>query len=129
MVETVLVYTLKRAYRFLFLILFLPLVAFCSKQSAPVFDDAEFKELTENQKKTLHLSYGVQVEKLRSGYLKDAGVPEGFIILKANNQDIKSPTDMESAFRAAQASDEQTLWIWGKTPAGRPMSFAIYLGE
>jgi len=90
---------------------------------------AEFKELTENQLKTLHLSYGVQVTKLKSGYLKDAGVPEDFIILKANNQNIKSVADMESAFKSAQASDEQTLWIWGKTPAGRAMSFAIYLGE
>ena len=66
---------------------------------------------------------------LKSGYLKDAGVPEGFIILKANNQNIKSAADMENVFRSAQSSDEQTLWIWGKTPAGRPMSFAVYLGE
>ncbi len=90
---------------------------------------AEFKELTENQQKTLNLSYGVQVTKLKSGYLKDAGVPEGFIILKANNQNIKTVADMESAFKSAQGSDEQTLWIWGKTPAGRAMSFAVYLGE
>lgn len=90
---------------------------------------ADFKELTESQKKTLNLSYGVQVKNLKSGYLKNAGVSEDFIILKANNQNIKSAADMESAFRAAQASDEQTLWIYGKTPAGRPMSFAVYLGE
>ena len=90
---------------------------------------AEFKELTESQQKTLHLSYGVQVTKLKDGYLKSAGVPEGFIILKANNQNIRSAADMDSVFKSAQASDEQTLWIWGKTPAGRPMSFAVYLGE
>jgi Do/DeqQ family serine protease len=90
---------------------------------------AEFKELTDSQKKTLNLSYGVQVTNLKSGYLRDAGVPEGFIILKANNQNIKSSADMESVFRSAQASDEQTLFIWGKTPAGRAMSFAVYLGE
>ncbi len=90
---------------------------------------AEFKELTDSQKKTLNLSYGVQVTNLKSGYLRDAGVPEGFIILKANNQSIKSLADMESVFRSAQASDEQTLFIWGKTPAGRTMSFAVYLGE
>lgn len=90
---------------------------------------AEFKELTDSQKKTLNLSYGVQVTNLKSGYLKNAGVPEGFIILKVNNQNIKSSADMESAFRAAQASDEQTLWIWGKTPAGKAMSFAVQLGE
>lgn len=90
---------------------------------------AEFKELTDSQKKTLNLSYGVQVTNLKSGYLKNVGVPEGFIILKANNQNIKSSTDMEVAFRAAQASDEQTLWLWGKTPAGKAMSFAVQLGE
>lgn len=90
---------------------------------------AEFKELSDSQKKTLNLSYGIQVSHLNNGYLKDAGVPEGFIILKANNQNIKSVADMESVFKSAQASDEQTLWIFGKTPAGRPMSFAVYLGE
>ena len=90
---------------------------------------AEFKELTDSQKKTLNLSYGVQVTNLKNGYLKDAGVPEGFIILKANNQNIKSSADIESAFRAAQSSDEQTLWIWGKTPAGKAMSFAVQLDE
>ena len=67
--------------------------------------------------------------ELKDGYLKSAGVPEGFIILKANNQNIRSAADMDSVFKSAQASDEQTLWIWGKTPAGRPMSFAVYLGE
>ena len=86
-------------------------------------------ELTESQKKSLHLANGVQVKKLKAGYLKDAGVPEDFIILKANNQNIRTAADMETAFRAAQGSDEQTLWIWGKTPAGRAMSFAVYLGE
>ncbi len=90
---------------------------------------ADFKELSESLKKTLNLSYGVQVTNLKNGYLKSAGVPEGFIILKANNQNIKSAADMESVFRSAQSSDEQTLWIWGKTPAGRAMSFAVYLGE
>lgn len=90
---------------------------------------AEFVELTESQKKSLHLANGVQVKKLKAGYLKDAGVPEDFIILKANNQNIRTAADMETAFRAAQGSDEQTLWIWGKTPAGRAMSFAVYLGE
>ena len=90
---------------------------------------AEFKELTDSQKKTLNLSYGVQVTNLKNGYLKDAGVPEGFIILKANNQNIRSVSDIESAFKSAQSSDEQTLWIWGKTPAGRAMAFAVQLGE
>lgn len=90
---------------------------------------AEFKELTESQKKTLNLSYGVQVTNLKNGYLKSAGVPEGFIIQQVNNQRIKTVADLESVFKSTQSSDEQTLWIWGKTPAGKVNAFAILLGE
>ncbi len=90
---------------------------------------AEFKELTESQKKSLNLTYGLQVSKLSAGRLKEAGVPENFIILKVNNQNMKSVSDLESVFKTAQSSAEQTLWIWGKTPAGNAKSFAIYLGD
>lgn len=90
---------------------------------------AEFAELGESLKKSLNLSYGVQVKKLSAGRLKEAGVPEDFIILKMNNQNIKTVADVESVFKAAQASTEQTLWIWGKTPAGNSRSFAVYLGD
>ncbi len=98
---------------------------------AQTFDilGAEFKELTDSQKKTLNLSYGVQVSKLQNGRLKEAGVPQDFIILKVNNQNIKSVSDLEGVFKSAQGSAEQTLWIWGKTPAGNTRSYAIYLGD
>ena len=90
---------------------------------------AEFKELTDSQKKDLNMTYGVQISKLNNGKLKEAGVPENFIILKVNNQNIKSVKDLESVFKSAQSSTEQTLWIWGKTPAGNARSFAVYLGD
>ncbi len=90
---------------------------------------AEFKELTDSQKKDLNMTYGVQITKLGNGKLKDAGIPENFIILKVNNQNIKTVNDLESVFKSAQSSTEQTLWIWGKTPAGNARSFAVYLGE
>jgi len=90
---------------------------------------AEFKELTESQKKTYNLSYGVQVTKLSSGLLSDAGVPQNFIILKANNQKVSKVADLEKIFKSAQTSEEQTLWIYGKTPAGQQRSFAILLSE
>ncbi|MBR1466702.1 MAG: Do family serine endopeptidase [Bacteroidaceae bacterium] len=90
---------------------------------------AEFKEITDAQKKDFNLSYGVQVTNLKDGILKQAGVPEKFIILKCNNQLVKSVADLEKIFRSAQTSEEQTLWIYGKTPAGQPRSFAVQLGE
>lgn len=90
---------------------------------------AEFKELTDSQKKSLNLSYGVQVTKLSNGRMKEAGISENFIILKVNNQNIKTVSDLESVFKTAQNSAEQTLWIWGKTPAGKAQSFAVTIGE
>ena len=90
---------------------------------------ADFKPLTDKQKETLNLTYGLQVKELRSGRLKEAGMQEGFIILKANNQNIKTEEDLEKAFKAASNSPEQTLWIWGKNPSGRQQSFAVYLGD
>ena len=90
---------------------------------------AEFKELSENQKKSLNLTNGVQVNSIKDGKLADAGMPKDFIIRKCNGQTIKSVKDLEQVFKTAQNSEDQTLWIWGQTPAGKQMSFAVQLGE
>ncbi len=90
---------------------------------------AEFAALTDSQKKALNMTNGVQVTSLKNGRLKEAGVPEKFIILKVNNHDIKSVKDLETVFKLASNSTEQTLWIWGKTPAGRSGSFAVSIAE
>jgi len=89
----------------------------------------EFKPITDKQKENLNLSYGLQVSKLKDGLLKDAGIREGFIILKANNQNIRKIEDLESAFKSASNSAEQTLWIWGKDPSGKSQSYAIQLSD
>lgn len=90
---------------------------------------ADFVELSDDLKKTLNLSYGVQIKELRNGRMKDAGMTKGFIILKANNQNIRTVEDLSTAFKTASNSAEQTLWIWGKTPAGKSQSFAVIVGE
>ena len=90
---------------------------------------AEFTPLTDSQKKSLNLTYGIQISKLKAGRLKEAGIPEDFIILKVNNQNIKTVEDLQSVFKSANSSDEQTLWIWGKTPAGKSGSYAVPLAE
>lgn len=90
---------------------------------------AEFKELTDNQKKSLNLTSGVQITSLNDGKLREAGIPKEFIIRKVNGQNIKTVKDLEQVFKTAQNSEDQTLWIWGQTPAGKQMSFAVQLGE
>lgn len=90
---------------------------------------AEFKELTDSQKKSLNLSNGVQIASIKSGKLAEAGIPKDFIIRKVNGQTIKTVKDLEQIFKVAQNSEDQTLWIWGQTPAGKQMSYAVQLGE
>ncbi len=56
---------------------------------------ADFKNLSSSELDKLNLSHGVQVERLHNGKLKSAGVREGFIITKMNNQPVSSERDIQ----------------------------------
>ena len=90
---------------------------------------AKFEKVDKDTKARLGISGGIEVAKLSNGKLRSEGVREGFIILKANNQNIRTVEDLSTAFKTASNSAEQTLWIWGKTPAGKSQSFAVIVGE
>ena len=91
---------------------------------------AEFKELTDDQKKSLNLSNGVQVTKLESNSpLRKMGVGNDFIIMLANNVKINTVADLERIYKSACESEAKTLFIWGKYPSGRTGSYAIELEQ
>ena len=91
---------------------------------------AEFKELTDDQKKSLNLSNGVQVTKLESNSpLRKMGVGNDFIIMLANNVKINTVADLERVYKSACESEAKTLFIWGKYPSGRTGSYAIELEQ
>ena len=91
---------------------------------------AEFKELTDDQKKSLNLSNGVQVTKLESNSpLRKMGVGDDFIIMLANNAKINTVADLERIYKSACESEAKTLFIWGKYPSGRTGSYAIELEQ
>ena len=91
---------------------------------------AEFKELTDDQKKSLNLSNGVQVTKLESNSpLRKMGVGDDFIIMLANNVKINTVADLERIYKSACESEAKTLFIWGKYPSGRTGSYAIELEQ
>ena len=94
-----------------------------------LWNGQDITDLGITERARLGISYGLEVTKVSNGRLKERGVSKGFIILRINNQNVRSVSDIEQIFRSAQSSDEQTMWIWGKTQAGRQMSFAISLGE
>ena len=90
---------------------------------------AEFKDVPDGLKKNLGIQGGVMVKSVKNGRFKEAGIEKDFIILKINGQTIKTVNDVETAFKQAQQSDDQTMWIWGKTTDGTAVSKAVQLGN
>ncbi len=86
-----------------------------------------FKPITDAQKEQLNIGYGLEVIKISGGKLKDAGMPKGFIIQKANNQSVKSIEDLQSIVKEASTSKEPVLYIQGIYPTGKKGYFAVPL--
>ena len=90
---------------------------------------AAFQDVPEQTRRQLNIGYGVQVSSVKNGLMKDAGIQRGYIILKINNQQIKSADDVERIYKEAADSPDQVLFIAGIYPSGRRANYAISLSE
>ena len=90
---------------------------------------ATFQEVPEQTRRDLNIGYGVQVGSIKNGLLKDQGVQRGYIILRINNQQIRSVDDIERLYKEAAASPNQELFISGVYPSGRRAIYGINLSE
>jgi S1-C subfamily serine protease len=88
---------------------------------------ADFREITKAQKEQLEISYGLEVMKVNSGKMKEAGVPKGFIIQRVNDEPMKTMEDLQNAVKEASTSKEPVLYIKGIYPTGKPGYFAVAL--
>ena len=93
---------------------------------------AAFEALSNQQKRELGVSYGIEVTGLLNGKLRDAGIKKGFIIMIVNDQKISMPEQLEKMVdRLLKSStDERFLVIKGFYPEnGRTKIYAIDLNE
>ena len=90
---------------------------------------ATFQEVPEQTRRQLNIGYGVQVSSVNNGILKDEGVQRGYIILRINEQQIKSVEDVERIYKEAVSSPNQVLFIQGVYPSGRRAMYAIDLAK
>lgn len=93
---------------------------------------AAFNELSDQLKKQLNISYGIQVSGLTDGKLKAAGVRKGFIIMKVNDQRIQSVGQFESLVKDIQRGagfGETALFIVGMYPTGKVTYYAVDMNE
>ena len=90
---------------------------------------ATFSSISNDLKKQLNLSYGLEVTGVGEGRMAEAGIRKGFIILKANNTVIRTADDLEKVFKAAAQSPDQVLFISGMYPSGKRAYFTVELSQ
>lgn len=90
---------------------------------------AAFRVVPDEVKRQLNLGYGVQVTGLASGRMADSGIRKGFIILKANNKQLRTVEDLETVMKAASQSPDQVLFMTGVYPSGKRANYAVDLSQ
>lgn len=93
---------------------------------------ASFKDVNEKAKSQLGLSYGIEISSLTKGKLADAGIKASFIVLKVNNQPIRSAEDVKRIYNEVvnnADNNDKALYIAGVYPNGKIMYYAINLSQ
>lgn len=93
---------------------------------------AEFQEVPTEIMQKLRLSNGMQVKSLKSGgKMASAGIKKDFIVVKLNNTNITSMSDIEKVVNEVQNSNENEkgLFITGIYPNGQVAYYVINMGD
>ena len=90
---------------------------------------AQFRPVTKATMEQLNISYGLEVIKVNSGALKDAGINRGFIIQRVNEGTVKTIDDLQKEVKKASVSKDPVLYIQGMYPTGKKAYFAVPIGE
>ncbi len=85
--------------------------------------------LSDEVKKQLNLSYGLEVTAIRSGIMQNAGLQKGIIIMQVNDKQMRSRSDFDEAVKVANMSSDRTLWIRAITKSGIKKSYTVELGN
>lgn len=90
-----------------------------------------FKPVSDETKRQLRISGGLQVVGLKDGKFKAAGIKEGFIILDINNARVNSTDDVEKIYNSIMKSDEydKVMFITGLYPTGKKIYYAVDLSD
>ena len=90
-----------------------------------------FQKVPEKVKAQLGISGGVQVAGLQNGRFKEAGVPEGFIILSINNVPVNSQAEVENIYDEIMrsSSPNKVMFITGVYTTGKRSYMAVPLTD
>ncbi|NQU85309.1 MAG: Do family serine endopeptidase [Mariniphaga sp.] len=84
---------------------------------------AEFEEISNREKERLEISYGIKINNLNDGKLKDAGINEGFIVTNVNKKPIYEVNDFKREIGNARGG----ILVEGIYPTGETAYFVFGL--
>ena len=90
---------------------------------------ASYRPISEQQKKDLDISFGLEVTKVSKGSIKDGGIGEGFIMQYANDTPLKSISDLQDLVKSTSTSKDPVLIIKGVWPTGKRDYKVVKLSE
>lgn len=88
-----------------------------------------FMKLSAETKQHLNISTGVQVQGLKAGAFKDAGVKDGFVITDINGTPVNSTDDVEYIYNniMKDSNDDKVMFLTGIYPTGKKYYYAVNL--
>jgi len=86
---------------------------------------AAFETLTQTEMRTYGLRSGVKISDIGKGNLAKAGVPQGFILVRLNNQYVSNQAEVTAIINTLDPGDG--LLLQGLMPNGQPEVFAFAL--
>ena len=90
---------------------------------------AAFKPISDDVKRHLNVSYGLQVTGVGKGKFAEAGIKKDFVIFKVNGNKVTSEEDLAKALKEANQSPERVLFISGSYMSGRRANYAVDLSS
>ena len=91
---------------------------------------ATLEPLSDKKKYNLGISHGLEVKNVeRGGKFHQTGIPEGYIILRINNQKVSTTADVEQIISQLKDSQEKALFISGCLPNGKVVYYAVDMND
>lgn len=90
-----------------------------------------FMKISDETKRNLGISTGVQVQGVKSGAFKDAGVKDGFVITDINGTTVNNSDDVERIYNSIMKNDgeDKVMFITGLYPTGKKYYYAVNLSQ
>lgn len=90
-----------------------------------------FMKISDDTKRHLGISTGVQVQGIKRGAFREAGIKDGFVITEINGSQVNSSDDVERIYNAIMKGDDEdkVMFITGLYPTGKKYYYAVNLAE